>query len=93
MIETHQQPFRDRQETDTPEVTLLAAYFSRQQLAEALDKSEATLWRWEQRGYGPPITKIMGVPYYKRASVEHWLTSLEEKPKDRRGRRSARKGA
>jgi len=71
----------------------LPGYYLQTELAEMLDKSQATLWRWEKRGYGPPVTKIGNLVCYKISSVEKWLASLERRPQDQRGRkRTTRRG-
>jgi predicted DNA-binding transcriptional regulator AlpA len=93
-IETHEtQPSVSNVPADAKTGAKLPGYYLQTELAEMLNKSQATLWRWTERGYGPPVTKVGNLVYYKISSVEKWLGSLERRPTDQRGRkRTTRRG-
>jgi hypothetical protein len=59
---------------------LLEDYFTRTELAAALQVCERILIRWEQRGEGPAITALSRRPLYRRATVAAWLASREAQP-------------
>lgn len=69
---------------------LLGDYFTQDELATELDVTTATLWNWDVRGIGPPITRIGKMPYYARPSVAEWLKSREERRAPARNSRGKR---
>lgn len=60
---------------------ILADYYSRQELAEELDKTVRTLARWAWLRTGPRQTKLGGRVYYHRSDVEAWLAGKSEQAK------------
>jgi hypothetical protein len=52
----------------------------RKTLAKEIDKSEATLIRWEKDGRGPPVTRIGRDVNYSASGVEKWLRAQEKAP-------------
>jgi len=55
------------------------AYFSREELAEALGRSPKTLDRWDLNGLGPPRVQVGKLVLYRKAAVEKWLLDREQK--------------
>ena len=62
---------------------LIDEYLQPPALAQQLDVSPRTLHRWHTQRIGPPRTTIGKTILYRRAAVQEWLLSREE----RRGRR------
>jgi hypothetical protein len=48
------------------------------QLAEELQKSEATLARWRRAGTGPPWLRVGKSPRYRWEAVQRWLEEQQE---------------
>jgi predicted DNA-binding transcriptional regulator AlpA len=59
--------------------SLLADYFTQDELAAELGVTKMTLWNWDVRGAGPPVTRIGQKVYYARATVRAWMQSREER--------------
>lgn len=71
-------------------LNLLADWISREQLAAELGLTRDTLARWEARQLGPPCTRIGRKVFYRRASVEAWISAQEQSrpaARTRRGRK------
>ncbi len=62
--------------------SLLGDYFSKTELAEALEVSPRTIDRWETARIGPPRTIIGRQVRYRRAAVEKWLLQRERGAED-----------
>ena len=58
-------------------INLEIGYVTCDDLANWLKVSRRTLLRWTRLGKGPPSVKVGRSLYYRRASVEDWLASLE----------------
>jgi hypothetical protein len=58
---------------------ILSKFFSKEALAEELDRNPRTLDRWDMLGTGPPRTHIGRKVLYRRASVEKWLAAQEQR--------------
>jgi hypothetical protein len=65
-------------------VTEVASYISRKDLAKKLGErmrgkpyTVQTLIKWENRGYGPPVTRVGRDPVYREDSTEKWLRAQE----------------
>ena len=52
-------------------------YLTSDGLSDWLKVSRRTLHRWARLQKGPPSIKVGRSVYYRRASVEQWLVSLE----------------
>lgn len=52
-------------------------YLSSDEASHCLDVSRRTLHRWARLQKGPPSIKVGRSVYYRRASFEQWLLSLE----------------
>lgn len=48
------------------------------QVAEALEVSERSVWRWSATGILPPGIKIGGVVRWPRRTIEEWLAKREQ---------------
>ena len=59
---------------------VLAAYMSRTELAEQIDRNPRTLDRWASLGIGPPRTILGRRTMYRRQAVVDWLRAQEEIP-------------
>ena len=57
--------------------SLLVDFFTKEELAEELQRNPRTLDRWEVLGMGPPRTHVGRRVLYRRASVQKWLTAQE----------------
>ena len=75
-----------REEPGAGPRTLLAAWISREQLAEELMVKPDTLSRWDARRVGPPCMRIGRKVFYRRTGVEQWLASREQGHPVRKGR-------
>lgn len=64
---------------------ILEGYLKPQQLAQQLDISVRTLYRWNVRRIGPPRVVIARQIFYRHASVMTWLASREQRRKARLG--------
>lgn len=62
----------------TPELSLLAQYWSVEECARELGIRPRTLARLEQRGLAPPRTVIARRILYRKAGVAEWLRSREQ---------------
>jgi predicted DNA-binding transcriptional regulator AlpA len=58
---------------------ILDGYLDAKQLATELHVHLVTIWKWRQRREGPPAVRVGKRLMYRRASVEKWLASREEK--------------
>jgi hypothetical protein len=64
---------------NSDQVSVLADYISRAELAKMLRRTDRQLNRWEKEKYGPPVVRIGNKsPYYRRDAVLQWLKSLEQ---------------
>jgi predicted DNA-binding transcriptional regulator AlpA len=70
--------------------TLLADYLDFETLARELNVTTKTLWRWNKRKTGPPMTRIGHAIYYNRKALQEWLASLGQDPGPRRRRKAVR---
>jgi predicted DNA-binding transcriptional regulator AlpA len=71
-----------------PDLSLLADWISRHDLAISLGVSEDTLWRWDMRRTGPQSIKLGRKVFYRRSTVRSWLEAREQARKTpSRGRR------
>jgi excisionase family DNA binding protein len=61
----------------TAAVDLKNDYLTSDDVAGWLKVSRRTLHRWARLQKGPPSIKVGRGVYYRRASVEEWLLSLE----------------
>ena len=59
-------------------IDLESEYLTSDQVADWLKVSRRTLHRWARVRKGPPSVKVGRSIYYRRASVEQWLLSLED---------------
>ena len=50
-------------------------YFTTEQLASLLQRSERTLETWRRNGNGPPFLRLGRRVVYGRPDIELWLTS------------------
>jgi hypothetical protein len=57
--------------------SLLVDFFTKEELAEELQRNPRTLDRWEVLGMGPPRTHVGRKVLYRRASVQKWLVAQE----------------
>lgn len=64
--------------TLTKAIDLESEYLTSDKVSDWLKVSRRTLHRWARLRKGPPSVKIGRSVYYRRASVEQWLLSLEE---------------
>lgn len=71
--------------------TLLAEYFTLQELARELRVARKTLDRWRVEGRGPARTKVGRRVCYNRKSVLRWLATCEKDPHQRDRRFGSRK--
>lgn len=62
----------------TKAIDLENEYLTSDEVSDWLKVSRRTLHRWARLRKGPPNVKIGRKVYYRRASVEQWLLSLEE---------------
>lgn len=62
----------------TKAIDLENEYLTSDEVSDWLKVSRRTLHRWARLRKGPPSVKIGRSVYYRRASVEQWLISLEE---------------
>jgi hypothetical protein len=53
-------------------------YLYRPRLAKLLGKSERTLARWHEKGFGPPYNELLGA--YPEAGLPAWLESHNKGP-------------
>jgi hypothetical protein len=60
--------------------SILAEYFTEEELAPELRKSVRTLRLWRQKRTGPPWTVLGDTILYARESVRVWLKSQEQQP-------------
>lgn len=59
-------------------IDLESEYLTSDEVSDWLKVSRRTLHRWARLRQGPPSVKVGRAVYYRRASVEQWLLSLEE---------------
>lgn len=59
---------------------ILSNYISAESLAEQIGVTPRTLFRWQQKRVGPPVTQIGRKNFYKISSVEDWLKQNEGLP-------------
>lgn len=52
-------------------------FLSSEEVSLALNISTRTLHRWGRLRKGPPSIKVGRSVYYRRASIERWLLTLE----------------
>ena len=70
----------------------LAEFWSREQLARALNVTTRTLSLWSRRGFSPPSIMLGGRRLFRKSSVESWLLANERVPKvEVQGRRVRRR--
>lgn len=62
----------------TKAIDLESEYLTSDEVSDWLKVSRRTLHRWARLRKGPPSVKVGRSVYYRRASVEQWLLSLEE---------------
>jgi predicted site-specific integrase-resolvase len=60
---------------------VLEGYLTRREAARQVRRSEQALIRWENEGYGPPVTRVGRQVLYKKSSLSKWLEAREEQPK------------
>lgn len=48
-------------------------FYSVAQVCDILNKNRATLWRWEQKGYLKPATRVGKNALYKKSDVDKLL--------------------
>lgn len=60
------------------QATLLSDFFTKAELAEAIDRSERTLDRWHNMRMGPPRTRLGSRILYRKDAVRAWLVAQEE---------------
>ncbi|MDR6589528.1 helix-turn-helix domain-containing protein [Agrobacterium tumefaciens] len=65
-------------------MSILNGYISRDQLAEQLNVTTRTLWRWQNQPDGLPYTRIGNQLYYNVDSIRKWIEARETKPNPRR---------
>ena len=58
---------------------ILSEFLTKEELAAELRRNPRTLDRWEALGMGPPRTRVGRQVLYRRASVERWLASQEQR--------------
>jgi hypothetical protein len=58
---------------------ILSEFLTKEELATELRRNPRTLDRWEALGMGPPRTHVGRQVLYRRASVEKWLASREQR--------------
>jgi hypothetical protein len=68
-------------------MNLLQDYLSRDELARQLGESTRTLYRWEEKRIGPPVTRVGKRVLYHIPSVQLWLQSRQQEMIRERGRR------
>ena len=68
--------------------SLLSDYLDEKQTAVGLNIATKTLRRWEEKGEGPPITRMGRRVLYSKKAIALWLASCEKNPvpRDRRSR-------
>jgi hypothetical protein len=59
--------------------SLSEKYLTKSEAARFLDKCDRTLDRWRKLKIGPPVTHIGRQIMYRRAALEIWLLSKEER--------------
>jgi excisionase family DNA binding protein len=59
-------------------VDLESEYLTSDEVSDWLKVSRRTLYRWARLQKGPPSIKVGRSVYYRCASVEQWLLSLEK---------------
>ena len=64
----------------TKAIDLENEYLTSDEVSDWLKVSRRTLHRWARLQKGPPNIKVGRSVYYRRASVEQWLLSLEQAP-------------
>ena len=57
--------------------SILAGYLTPKELADAFGVTERTIARWHRHRQGPPRVTIGRKVYYRRESVNAWLTECE----------------
>jgi excisionase family DNA binding protein len=62
----------------TKSIELQSEYLTSDEVSLWLKVSRRTLHRWARQRQGPPSIKVGRAVYYRRASVEEWLLSLEQ---------------
>jgi hypothetical protein len=60
---------------------VLEGYFTRKEAARQVRRSEQALIRWENEGYGPPVTRVGRQVLYRKSSLLYWLKSQEQQSK------------
>jgi hypothetical protein len=66
-------------EASAPSTFLSNEYFTENELATALTKSQRTLKRWRERRIGPAPTFIGKNVFYRKDAVRQWLLRQERK--------------
>ena len=61
----------------TGQTHLIGDLLTRIEVAELLNVTPRTLYRWELSRTGPPSMKVGRAAYYRREALEAWLLSLE----------------
>jgi hypothetical protein len=57
---------------------ILSEFLTKEELATELRRSPRTLDRWAVLGVGPPRTPVGREIFYRRASVQAWLSACEQ---------------
>ena len=61
-----------------PGIPTIPGYLSKAQAAAYINKSDATLDRWNRLRVGPPRTKLGSSVYYREAALKAWLVTQEQ---------------
>lgn len=59
-------------------VPVLAEFMTTEELAAELKLNKRTLDRWDALGIGPPRTRVGRTVFYRRSSVQKWLSAQEQ---------------
>lgn len=65
-------------EEAAPEI--LPDLITEQQLADRLQLSRDTLYRWRQQRIAPPHTKLGKTVWYSASRVEQWIADRQQSP-------------
>ena len=57
---------------------ILLDFLTKEELAAELRRNVRTLDRWDALGIGPPRTCVGRAVYFRRESVQRWLTAQEQ---------------
>ena len=57
---------------------ILSEFLTKEELAVELRRDPRTLDRWDALGIGPPRTRVGRTVFYRRSSVQKWLSAQEQ---------------